>query len=84
VRVKLVEPGYGPYALYEQHWTALGRADPRGVRAFRAAHLRFIYATGCGDDRVRRGRGGVGRCERYDGAAPISAGADAVALAQSR
>ena len=40
VRVKLVEPGLQPYdALHEQRGITHGRADPRGVRSFRAAHL---------------------------------------------
>ncbi len=75
VRVKLVEPGYGPtHALHEQRRIAHGRADSRGLRALRAAHLRGIRAADRGDDRVRRGRGGVARRERYDRAAPISGG----------
>ncbi len=76
VRAKLVEPGYGPtHALYEQHGSAPGRADSRGLRTVRAAHPGFAYAgAGGGDDRVRRRRGGVACRERYDRAAPISRG----------
>ena len=58
----------------EQHGSPHGRGDSRRVRAFRAGHLRLIWSTGCGDDRVRCGRGGVARCERCDWAAPISRG----------
>ena len=74
VRVKLVEPGYGPTTRFTSNGIAHGRADSRGVRAFRAAHLRCICAAGCGDDRVRRGRGGVACRERCVWAAPISSG----------
>ena len=75
VRVKLVEPGYGPTTRFTSNGgTAHGRADSRGVRAFRAAHLRGVCAAGCGDDRVRRGRGGVACRERCVWAAPISGG----------
>ena len=75
VRVEAGRAGLRPdHALYEQRGIAHGRADSRGVRAFRAAHLRCICAAGCGDDRVRRGRGGVACRERCVRAAPISSG----------
>ena len=75
VRVKLVEPGYGPTTRFTSNTrTAHGGADSRGVRAVRAARLRVVRAAGCGDDRVRRGRGGVACRERRVRAAPLSRG----------
>ena len=63
------------HALYAATGLAHGRADSRGVRAVRAARLRLSGAgTGCGDDRVRRRRGGVAGRERYDVAAPVRRG----------
>ena len=85
VRVKLVEPGYGPTTRFTSNGgTAHGGPDSRGVRALRAAHLRCVCASHDGDDGVRRGRGGVARRERCVGQLRFPAGADAVALAQSK
>ena len=75
VRVKLVEPGYGPTTRFTSNGGIThGRADSRGVRAFRAAHLRGVCAAGRGDDRVRRGGRGVACRERCVSAAPIPSG----------
>ena len=65
VRVKLVEPGYAPTTRFSQNTgAAYRRVDSRGVRVVRSADLRGICAAGCGDDGIRRGRGGVARGER--------------------
>ena len=73
VRVKLVEPGYGPTTRFtRQRRVAHGRAHSRCIRAFRAAHPRGVCAGHDGDDRVRRGRGGVSRSERHVRATPVS------------
>ena len=75
VRVKLVEPGYGPTTRFASNvGIAHGRAVSRGLRGFREAHPRFICAGDGGDDRVRRGRGRVPCRERCVRAAAISSG----------
>ena len=75
VRVKLVEPGYAPTTRFAQNTEMrIDDADPRGLRAVRAADLRRIRAAGHGDDGVRRGRGGVARRKRYIRAAPLPGG----------
>ncbi len=76
VRVKLVEPGYGPTTRFTSN------TGPRMDGLIPEAYAPFaqrIFASmaqgaGRGDDRVRRGRGSVACRERCDRAAPISGG----------
>ena len=72
VSVKLVEPGYGPTTRFTSNGQiADERADRGGLRAVRAARHGRRRAAGRGDERVRRGRGGVARRPRYDRAASL-------------
>ena len=75
VRVKLVEPGYGPTTRFTSNGGA--RMDgliPEAYAAFRGAHPRVLCAGDRGDEGVRRGRGGVPRRERCVRATSISGG----------
>ena len=75
IRVKLVEPGYAPTTAFTSNGgCAHGRTDSRSVCGFRGTHLRRICTAGSGDNRGRRGRGGVACCERFDRTAPIPGG----------
>ena len=72
-------------ALHEQHGTAHGRADSRGVRAVRAAHLRFAGAAPAAVTTESDVAEAVWRAANdASGQLRFPAGADAVALAQSR
>ena len=82
VRVKLVEPGYAPdHALHEQRRTAHGRADPRGVRAFRAAHLRRFGQPAAVTTESDVAEAVWRAANDASGQLRFPAGADAVALA---
>ena len=72
VRVKLVEPGYGPTTRFTSNGgTRMEGLIPEAYAPFAQPHLRRVRAAGGGDDRVRRGRGGVARRERLDRKAPF-------------
>ena len=75
VRVKLVEPGYGPTTRFTTNGQS--RMDgliPDAYAPFAQRVLAALPAAGSGDARVRRGRGGVARRERYDRAASLPRG----------
>ena len=75
VRVKLVEPGYGPTTRFTSNGgPRMEGLIPEAYAPFAQPHLRCVCAAGRGDDRVRRGRGGVACRERCVRAAPISSG----------
>ena len=75
VSVKLVEPGHCPSdAVHEQHRVAHRRADPRALCAVRAARPGRLRQPGGGDERARRGRGGLARRQRCLRTAPIPRG----------
>ena len=76
VRVKLVEPGYGPTTRFTSNsGSRMEGLIPEAYAPFAQRIFGFTCAgAGCGDDRVRRGRGGVARRERCVRAAPISSG----------
>ena len=86
VRVKLVEPGYGPTTRFASNGgSRMEGLIPEAYAAFVATDPRGLCASHDGDEGIRRGRGGVSRCERYvAGSFRFPAGADAVALAQAR
>ena len=52
VRVKLVEPGYGPTTRFAQNTGTRTRTDSRGLCAVRALQSLRAFAAGRGDDRV--------------------------------
>ena len=75
VRVKLVEPGYGPTTRFTSNTgPRMDGLIPEAYAPFAQRIFAVIRAAGCGDDRVRRGRGGVACRERCVRAAPISGG----------
>ena len=65
VRVKLVEPGYGPTTRFTSNGQPrMEGLIPEAYAPFAERVLAAVRAAGCGDDRVRRGRGGVACGER--------------------
>ena len=72
VLVKLVEPGYAPTTRFTSNTGP--RMEGLIPEAYAPFAQRLLRAAGCGDDGVRRGRGGVACRERCDWAAPISSG----------
>ena len=73
VRVKLVEPGYGPTTRFAQN-TDVRIEDliPEAYAAFAEPIFAAFARAGHGDEGVRRGRGGVACRERSVRAAPFS------------
>ena len=60
VRLKLVEPGYALTTRFSQNTEAAHREpDTPGICGLRRAHLRRVREAGPGNERVRRGRGGL-------------------------
>ena len=75
VRVKLVEPGYGPTTRFTSNGgSRMEGLFPEAYAAFAKPILAVICAGDDGDDGVRRGRGGVPCRERCVWAASISSG----------
>ena len=75
VRVKLVEPGYGPTTRFTSNaGPRMEGLIPEAYAPFAQPIFACICAAGCGDDRVRRGRRGVACRERCVRAASISSG----------
>ena len=75
VRVKLVEPGYGPTTRFTSNaGPRMEGLIPEAYAPFAQRIFASLGAAGRGDDRVRRGRGGVACRERCDRAAPVSGG----------
>ena len=76
VRVKLVEPGYGPTTRFASNTgPRMAGLIPEAYAPFAQRILASIaQGSGGGDDRVRRGGGGVACRERCVRAAPISSG----------
>ena len=73
VRVKLVEPGYGPTTRFASNvGSRMDDLFPERLRRFRESDPRRVFAGDDGDDRVRRGRGGIPCRERCVRAAAIS------------
>ena len=84
VRVKLVEPGYDPSTGFTKNTgMRMEGLIPEAYTPFAQSVFAAITQPAA-DERVRRGRGGVARGERFVWAAPIPSGPDAVALAESR
>jgi NAD(P)-dependent dehydrogenase (short-subunit alcohol dehydrogenase family) len=75
VKVKFVEPGYGPTTRFTSNGALrMQRLIPEAYAPFAGTDLRSIRATERGYNPVRCGRHGVACCERYDGTIPIPSG----------